>query len=82
MYPNLQDPDSESSSDAENIPPFQKHRKLLSGATYHKQLVDENGQPLHPANWNMASSSHNPGSTMVIIVWYNVISTNQLHCAY
>jgi hypothetical protein len=25
MYPNLQDPDSESSSDAENIPPVQKH---------------------------------------------------------
>jgi hypothetical protein len=73
MYPNLQDPDSESSSDAENIPPVQKCRKLLSGATYRKQLVDENGQPLYPANCNMPSSSRNPGSTMVIIVWYNVI---------
>ena len=37
-------------------------------------LVDENGQPLHPANCNnIASSSHNPGTMMVIIiiiVWY------------
>ena len=68
MYPNLEDCDSESSSDAKNIPPFQKHQKLLSGATYHKQLVDENGHPLHPANWNMTSSNYNLGSMMVIII--------------
>jgi hypothetical protein len=74
MYPNLQDPDSESSSDADNIPPIQKRRKLLSGETYRKQLVDENGQPLYVVNSNMPSSSRNPGSTMVIInVGYNVI---------
>jgi hypothetical protein len=73
MYPNLQDPDSKSISNAKNIPLVQKCRKLLSGETYRKQLVDENGQPLYLANCNMPSSSHNPGSTMVIIVWYNVI---------
>jgi hypothetical protein len=74
MYPNLQDPDSESSSDADNIPvPIQKRWKLLSGETYRKQLVDENGQPLYAANSNMPSSSRNPGSAMVIIVLYNVI---------
>jgi hypothetical protein len=71
MYPNLQDPDSESSSDAENIPvPVQKRRKVLSGATYRKQLVDENGQPLYPANCDIPSSSprdtwHNQGMTGV-----------------
>lgn len=36
MHPNLQDPDSESSLDAENIPPFQKRWKLSSGAVYRK----------------------------------------------
>jgi hypothetical protein len=73
MYQNLQDPDSKSSSDAKNIPPVQKNQKLLLGTTYRKQLVEENGQPLYPANCNIPYSSRNHGSTMVIIVWYNVI---------
>ena len=61
MHANLQDPNSESSSDApSNIPPVQKCRKLLSRATYRKQLVDENGQSLHPANCDMPSSTRNP----------------------
>ena len=69
MYTNLQvHGDSESSSDAQNIQmSAPKHRKLLSGAAYRKaHLIDENGQPLHPANCNnVASSSHNPGTMMV-----------------
>jgi hypothetical protein len=74
MYPNLQDPDSKSSSDAKNIPvPVQKCRKVLLGATHRKQLVDENGQPLYPANCDIPSSSRNTWLKMVIIVWYNVI---------
>jgi hypothetical protein len=56
MYPNLQDPNSESSSDANNIPPIQKHWKLLSGETYRKQLVDENGRPIYAVNNNMPYS--------------------------
>ena len=84
MYPNLQDPNSESSSDGENIPVLvQKCQKVLSRETYHKQLVDENGQPLYPTNCDISSSSSNPWSTMVIIVWYNIIWTNKLlHCVY
>ena len=76
MYTNLQvHVDSESSSDAQNIPTTPKRRKLLSGSAYRKaHLVDENGQPLHHANCNnIASSRHNPGTMMVIIiiiVWY------------
>ena len=75
MYTNLQVyADSESSLDAQNIQIAPKHRKLLSGAAYRKaHLVDENGQPLHPTNcYNIASSSHNLGTMMVIIiiVWY------------
>jgi hypothetical protein len=74
MYQNLQDHDSKSSSDAENIPvPVQKRWKVLSRTTYRKQLVDENGQPLYPANCDIPSSSRNHWSAMVIIVWYNVI---------
>jgi hypothetical protein len=74
MYPNFQDPDSKLSSGAENIiVSVQKRRKVLSGETYHKQLVDENGQPIYPTNCDIPSSIHNPWSTMVIIVWYNVI---------
>ena len=74
MYPNLQDLDSESSSYAENIPVLvQKCQKVLSRETYRKKLVDENGQLLYPANCAIPSSSCNPLSTMVIIVWYNVI---------
>ena len=72
---------SESSSYAQNIRIVQKRRKLLSGAAYRKaRLVDENGKPLHPAICNMPSSSHNLGTMMVIIVWYNVIisTSNQL----
>ena len=81
MYcPNLQDPNSESSSyTLSNIPLVQKHRKLLLAVAYNKELVDENGQPLYPTKCNMPSSSCNPA---IIIVWYNVISTNQFHCAY
>ena len=76
MYTNLQvHADSTSSSDAQNIQFAPKRRKLLSRAAYHKaHFVDENGQPLHPANCNnITSSSHNPGTMMVIIiiiVWY------------
>ena len=75
IYTNLQvHADSELSSDAQNIQTAPKHRKLLSGAAYHKvHLVDKNGQPLHPANCNnIASCSHNPGIAMVIIiiVWH------------
>ena len=75
MYTNLQvRADSTSSSDVQNIQTAPKHRKFLSGVAYRKaHLVDENGQPLHPANCNnIASSSHNPGTMMVIIiiVWY------------
>ena len=66
--------DSESSSYAQNI---QTTQKLLLGAAYRKvHLVDENEQPLHHANCNnIASSSHNIGEIMVIIIfWYiNVI---------
>ena len=78
MYTNFQvHADSSSISDAQNyiqsIAP--KHRNFLSGAAYRKtHLVDENGQPLHLANCNnIASSSHNLGTMMVIIiiiVWY------------
>ena len=71
MYTNFQvHADSESSSDAKSIQTAPKRRKLLSGAAYRKaHLVDENGQPLHPANCNnIASSSHNPGTMMVIII--------------
>ena len=53
-----------------------KLQKILSGVTYNKQLVDENGQLLYPSNCNMPSSSHNPRLMMVIIVWYNVTWTN------
>ena len=77
MFTNLQvHADSTSSSDAQNINhTAPKYQKFLSGAAYHKaHLVDENGQLLHPANCNnIASSSHNPGTMMVIItiiVWY------------
>ena len=75
--------DSKSISYAQNIQTTPKHQKLLSGAAYCKaHLVDENGQPLHPANCNnIASSSHNPGTMMVIInVWYInvIISTSNL----
>ena len=90
MYTNFQvHVDSTSSLDAQNIQTTLKHQKLLSGAAYHKaHLVDENGQPLHPSNCNnIASSSHNPGTMMVIIIvnWYiNVIisTSNKLimHC--
>ena len=71
MYKNLQvHADSASSSDAQNIQTTPKRQKFLSGAAYRKaHLVDENGQPLHPANCNnIASSSHNPRTIMVIIV--------------
>lgn len=80
MYPNLYAwHELGSTSDAKNIQTVPKRRKLLSGETYHKQLVDENGQPLHPmTNCNMTSSIHNHVSTMVIIVWYNAISTKQI----
>ena len=57
------------------------------GASYRKaHLVDENGQPIHPTNCKISSSSHNPKEMMaIIIVWYiNVIisTSNQLimHC--
>ena len=77
MHTNLQvHADSDSSSDAQNIRTTPKRQKLLSGVAYHKvHLVDENGQPLHPVNCNMASSRHNLGTMMVIIIfWYiNVI---------
>ena len=74
VYTNLQvHEDSSSSLDAQNIQTAPKRRKLLF--FYRKvHLVDENGQSLHPANCNnIASSSHNPGTMMVIIiiiVWY------------
>ena len=76
MYTNLQvNAYSESSSDAQNIQTSApKRQKLLSGVAYRKaHLVVENGQPLHPANCNnIASSSHNPETIMIIIiiVWY------------
>ena len=76
MSKNLQvHADSASSSDAQNIQTAPKHWKFLSGAAYRKMhLVDENEQPLHPANCNnIASSSHNLGTmmvTIIIIVWY------------
>jgi hypothetical protein len=74
MYPNFPDPDSKSSSDAQNIPvPVQKCWKVLLGETYHKKLVNENGQPLYLANCDIPSSSHNPWLAIVIIFWYNVI---------
>jgi hypothetical protein len=74
MCPILKDPNSESSSDAKNIPVLvQKRWKVLSGATYRKKLVYENGQPLYPINCDIPSSNRNPWSMMVIIVWYNVI---------
>jgi hypothetical protein len=57
----LQDPDSESSLDADNIPPIQKCWKILSRATYRKQLEDENGQLLYAVNSNMPSSRSNLG---------------------
>jgi hypothetical protein len=58
MYPNLQDPDSESSSDVENIPVLvQKHWKVLSREKYRKHFVDENGHPLYPANCDIPSFS-------------------------
>ena len=93
MYTNLLvHANSESSSDAQNYiqsTTAPKHRKFLLGAAYRKtHLVDEKGQPLHPANCNMPSSSHNPRTMVVIIiVWYNVIisTSNQLimhWCAY
>ena len=82
MYTNFHvHADSELSSDAQNIQTVPKCRKILSGAAYRKaRLVDKNGQPLHPANCSMPSSSHNPGTMMVIIVCYNVIVSmpNQL----
>ena len=89
MYANFQvHTNSKLSLDTQNIQTSPKRQKLLSGATYRKaHLVDENGQPLHPSNCNnIASSSHNPGTMMVIIVvWYiNVIisTSNKLivHC--
>ena len=76
MYTNLQvHADSTSSSDAQNIQTAPKCWKFLSGAAYRKShLVDENGQLLHPANCNnIASSSHNLETMMVIIIiiiWY------------
>ena len=75
MYTNLQvHADSTSSLDAQNIQTTPKRRKLLLGAAYRKtHLVDENGKLLHLANCNnIASSSHNPRTMMVIIiiVWY------------
>ena len=84
MYTNFQvHADLESISDAQNIQTVPKCRKLLSRAAYRKvRLVDENGQPLHPTNCNIVYSSHNPGTMMVIVIfWYiNVIisTSNQL----
>ena len=89
MYTNFQvHANSKSSSNAQNIQTAPKCQKLLLGAAYRKaHLVDENGQSLHPANFNnIASSSHYPKTMMVIIiVWYiNVIisTSNKLimHC--
>ena len=88
MYTNLQvHEDSETSSDAQNIQTAPKHWKLISGASYRNaHFLDENRELLHLANCNIASSSHNPRTIMVIIiVWYiNVIisMSNQLimHC--
>ena len=81
MYTNLQvHANSYSSLDAQNIQTTLKRRKLLSGAAYRKaHLVHENGQSLHPTNCNIASSGHNPGKMMVIIiVWYiNVLFQHQ-----
>ena len=78
MYTNFQvHANSSLSSDAQNYiqSTAPKHRKFLLGAAYRKtHLVDENRQPLHPTNCNnIASSSHNPRTMMVIIiisVWY------------
>ena len=72
-YTNLQvHADSLSSSNAQNYiqSTAPKHRKFLSGDGYcMTHLVDENGQPLHPANCNnIASSSHNLETMMVIII--------------
>ena len=85
MYTNFQfHADSESISHAQNIQRYPKRQKLLLGGAYRKaHLVDENGQPLHLANCNIAYSSHNVGTVMVILFfWYinvNIISTsNQL----
>ena len=82
MYKNFHvHADSESSSDAQNNQTSPKCWKLLSGAAYRKaDLVDENGQPLHHANCNnISSSSHNPGTMMVIIIvlYINVIISTQ-----
>ena len=46
--------------DAKDIPPIKKHRKLLLGATYRKELIDENGESLYLASCNMPSSNNNP----------------------
>ena len=75
MYTNLQvHADLASSSDAQNIQTTPKLWKFLLGAAYCKaHLVDENGHLLHPTNCNnIASSSHNLGTMMeiIIIVWY------------
>ena len=90
MYTNLHvHANSESNSDAQNIQITPKHRKLLSGVAYRKaHLVDENGQLLHSSNCNnIASSSHNPGTMMVIIiiVWYinvTISTSNKLIMHY
>ena len=66
IYSLLQDPYLGSSLDAQDIPPISKCRKLLSGARYCKKFIDENGQPLYPANCNMSSSSCNLGSSTII----------------
>ena len=75
MYKNLQvHADSALISDAQNIQIAPKLQRFLSGAAYRKvHLVDESGKLLHPANYNnIASSSHNLGTMMVIIIifWY------------
>ena len=61
----LQDLDSGSSSDAQDIPLVPKLRKILSRERYCKKMFDENGQLIYPTNPNMPSSNNHPGSMVL-----------------
>ena len=56
----MQDLNLGSNSNGHDIPPIQKHCKILQGLSYHRYMVDENGDPFYPSNYNMPSSNIYP----------------------
>jgi hypothetical protein len=61
----LQDQDSWSSLDVQNIPILPKFCKLLSREIYCKQMFNENWHLFYPNKRNMPSTSNHPGSMVL-----------------